>query len=405
MTTRIAVTGIGLLTAVGTTRDESWSNLVDGRCGIGPLTLFESDGYRSRIAAQVDAAAIRDRLTPLQRRRWSRSDQFAVLSAQEAIADAGLTDAYHWNPDRVGIIIGSSTGDLIRNERYVKGTVLPGSGPRRLSDAWNHFYSTCVDIIAAEFGFEGLRSCIVAACASSTMAVGSALDAIRLGRADAVLAGGTDSLARLTFSGFNALRVMDPEACRPFDRGRAGMNIGEGAAMLVLEKMDAARRRGARIYAEVVGHSLTCEAFHPTSPEPDGRAIAATMSRALGDAQVPASDVRHVNAHGTATPHNDRAESRGIRMVFGEAARRLPVTSVKSMVGHTLGASGGIEAAVAALTVFHGVIPPTIHHTETDPECEVDVVANDAREMRVDCVVSTSLAFGGNDAAVVLRAV
>ena len=405
MTTRVAVTGIGLLTAVGTTRDESWSNLVDGRCGIGPLTLFESDGYRSRIAAQVDAAAIRDRLTPLQRRRWSRSDQFAVLSAQEAIADAGLTGAYRSNPDRVGVIIGSSTGDLIRNERYVKGTVLPGSGPRRLSDAWNHFYSTCVDIIAAEFGFEGLRSCIVAACASSTMAVGSALDAIRLGRADAVLAGGTDSLARLTFSGFNALRVMDPEACRPFDRGRAGMNIGEGAAMLVLEKMDAARRRGARIYAEVVGHSLTCEAFHPTSPEPDGRAIAATMSRALGDAQVPASDVRHVNAHGTATPHNDRAESRGIRMVFGEAARRLPVTSVKSMVGHTLGASGGIEAAVAALTVFHGVIPPTIHHTETDPECEVDVVANDAREMRVDCVVSTSLAFGGNDAAVVLRAV
>ena len=405
MTTRVAVTGIGLVTAVGTTRDESWRNLVDGRCGIGPLTLFESDGYRSRIAAQVDAAALRDRLTPLQRRRWSRSDQFAVLSAREAIADAGLTDAYRSNPDRVGIIIGSSTGDLIRNERYVKGTVLPGSGPRRLSDAWNHFYSTGVDIIAAEFGFEGLRSCIVAACASSTMAVGAALDAIRLGRADAVLAGGTDSLARLTFSGFNALRVMDPEACRPFDRGRAGMNIGEGAAVLVLEKMDAARRRGARIYAEVVGHSLTCEAFHPTSPEPDGRAIAATMSRALADAQVPASDVRHVNAHGTATPHNDRAESRGIRMVFGEAGRRLPVTSVKSMVGHTLGASGGIEAAVAALTVFHGVIPPTIHHTETDPECDVDVVANDAREMPVDCVVSTSLAFGGNDAAVVLRAV
>ena len=405
MRRRAVVTGIGLLTAVGTTRDESWRNLVDGRCGIGPLTLFESDGYRSRIAAQVDAAAIRDRLTSLQRRRWSRSDQFAVLSAREAIDDAGLTHAYRSTPDRVGVIIGSSTGDLIRNERYVKGTVLPGSGPRRLSDAWNHFYSTGVDIIAAEFGFEGLRSCIVAACASSTMAVGAALDAIRLGRADAVLAGGTDSLARLTFSGFNALRVMDPEACRPFDRGRAGMSIGEGAAMLVLEEMEAARRRGARIYAEVVGHSLTCEAFHPTSPEPEGRAIAATMSRALDDAKTPAADVRHVNAHGTATPHNDRAESRGIRMVFGEGGRRLPVTSVKSMIGHTLGASGGIEAAVAALTVYHGVIPPTIHHTETDPECEVDVVANDAREMRVDCAVSTSLAFGGNDAAVVLRAV
>ena len=405
MKRRVAVTGIGLLTAVGTTRDASWNSLVEGRCGIGPMTLFESEGYRSRIAAQVDDVALRPRLTPLQRRRWSRSDQFAVLSAREAVEDAGLMDAYKSAPDRVGVIIGSSTGDLIRNERYVKSSVVPGSGPRRLSDAWNHFYSTGVDVIAADFGFEGLRSCIVAACASSTMAVGAALDAIRFGRADAVLAGGTDSLARLTFSGFNALRVMDPEACRPFDRGRAGMNIGEGAAVLVLEELEAAKRRGARIYAEVAGHSLTCEAFHPTSPEPDGRAIAATMARALEDAKVPAVDVRHVNAHGTATPHNDRAESRGIRMVFGEAGRRLPVTSVKSMVGHTLGASGGIEAAVAALTVYHGVIPPTIHHTETDPECEVDVVANDAREMRVACVVSTSLAFGGNDAAVVLRAV
>jgi 3-oxoacyl-[acyl-carrier-protein] synthase II len=403
--TRVAVTGIGLLSAVGTTRDESWRNLVDGRCGISPLTLFESDDYRSRIAAQVDDAALRDRLTPLQRRRWSRSDQFAVLSAREAIEDAGLADAYRSKPDRVGVIIGSSTGDLLRNERYVRGSVLPGSGPRRLSDAWNHFYSTSVDIIAAQFGFEGLRSCIVAACASSTMAVGAALDAIRFGRADAVLAGGTDGLARLTFSGFNALRVMDPDACRPFDRGRAGMNIGEGAAVLVLEEMEAARRRGARIYAEVAGHSLTCEAFHPTSPEPDGRAIAATIARALADAKIPASDVRHVNAHGTATAHNDRAEARGIRMVFGEAGRSLPVTSVKSMVGHTLGASGGIEAAVAALTVYHGVIPPTIHHTETDPECEVEVVANEAREMPVACTVSTSLAFGGNDAAVVLRAV
>jgi 3-oxoacyl-[acyl-carrier-protein] synthase II len=403
--TRVAVTGIGLLSAVGTTRDESWRNLVDGRCGISPLTLFESDDYRSRIAAQVDDAALRDRLTALQRRRWSRSDQFAVLSAREAIEDAGLADAYRSKPDRVGVIIGSSTGDLLRNERYVRGSVLPGSGPRRLSDAWNHFYSTSVDIIAAEFGFEGLRSCIVAACASSTMAVGAALDAIRFGRADAVLAGGTDGLARLTFSGFNALRVMDPDACRPFDRGRAGMNIGEGAAVLVLEEMEAARRRGARIYAEVAGHSLTCEAFHPTSPEPDGRAIAATIARALADAKIPASDVRHVNAHGTATAHNDRAEARGIRMVFGEAGRSLPVTSVKSMVGHTLGASGGIEAAVAALTVYHGVIPPTIHHTETDPECEVEVVANEAREMPVACTVSTSLAFGGNDAAVVLRAV
>jgi 3-oxoacyl-[acyl-carrier-protein] synthase II len=406
VTARVAVTGIGLVSALGTTRDESWKNLVAGQCGIGPLTLFESEGYRSRIAAQVDDAALRARLTPLQRRRWSRSDQFAVLAAREAVADAGLGGTNAPAAGRVGVILGSSTGDLIRNERYVQASLDPAVRRRpRLTDAWNHFYSTSVDIIAAEFGFEGLRSCIVAACASSTMSVGMALDAIRFGRADAVLAGGTDSLARLTFSGFNALRVMDPAPCRPFDRTRSGMNIGEGAAVLVLEDMTLARRRGARIYAEVAGHSLTCEAFHPTSPEPDGRAIAATMSRALEDGRVPADLVQHVNAHGTATAHNDQAESRGIHLVFGRGAKRLPVTSVKSMIGHTLGASGGIEAAITALTVYHGVIPPTIHHGETDPQCEVDVVANDAREERIACAVSTSLAFGGNDAAVVFRAV
>jgi 3-oxoacyl-[acyl-carrier-protein] synthase II len=334
---RVAITGIGLVSPVGISREECWSNLVAGKCGVGPLTLFDSEGYRSRIAAQVDDAAVDARLTRLQRRRWSRSDKFAVLSAREAVEDAGLKDA-GLEPDRIGVIIGSSTGDLIRNERYVRASIEPASGRRRLTDAWNHFFSTAVDRIAGEFGFDGLRSCIVAACASSTMAVGAGLDAIRFGRADAVLAGGTDSLARLTFAGFNALKVMDPAECRPFDRGRAGMNIGEGAAVMVLEDLESAKRRGARIYAEVAGHSLTCEAFHPTSPEPDGRAIADTMARALRDARIDAADVQHVNAHGTATPHNDRAESRGIRLLFGENGRRLPVTSIKSMVGHTLGA-------------------------------------------------------------------
>ena len=183
------------------------------------------------------------------------------------------------------------------------------------------------------------------------------------------------------------------------------MNLGEGAAMLVLEDLDGARRRGATIYAEVAGHSLTCEAFHPTSPEPDGRAIADAIRRALADGSVNADEVDHVNAHGTATPHNDRAEARGIRLVFGERAARLPVTSVKSMIGHCLGAAGGLETAITALTIARGVIPPTLHHTETDPECDVDVVANEAREVPVRCAVSTSLAFGGNDSVAVLRAV
>jgi len=404
MTNRVAITGIGLVTAVGASRDESWTNLIQGVCGIRPLTLFENTGYHSQIAGEAPLERLLPCLTPLQRRRWGRGDQFGVVAATEAIADAGLETA-DLDRARIGVMLGAGTADLIRTEGYLQTTMRDGIEHARPSAVWNHFYSTPVDVIASHFGFEGPRSCIVAACASSTMAIGYATDAIRYGRIDAALAGGTDTLTRLTFSGFNALRVMDPSPCRPFDRSRAGMNIGEGAAILVLENFERARRRGARIYAEVAGHGLSCEAFHPTSPEPDGRAIATTMGRALANAKTSADEVDHVNAHGTATVHNDRAEARGIRLVLGDRARRVPVTAIKSMVGHSLGAAGGIEAAVTALSIFHGVVPPTINHADTDPDCDVDVVANEAREDPVRCAISTSLAFGGNDAALVLRAV
>jgi 3-oxoacyl-[acyl-carrier-protein] synthase II len=245
---------------------------------------------------------------------------------------------------------------------------------------------------------------VVAACSSSTIAIGRAADAIRYGRADAVLAGGTDAIARLTFSGFNQLKLMDQAPCRPFDRSRAGMNIGEGAGVLVLEDLESARKRGATIYAELAGYALGCEAHHPTAPEPEGRPVAAIIGAALKDAGVGLDEVDHINAHGTATPQNDVAEARALRRVFGDRLARLPVTSIKSMIGHCLGAAGAVEAATLALTVARSTIPPTIHHAETDPECALEVVANDAREQRVRCGVSTSLAFGGNDSAVVMRA-
>jgi 3-oxoacyl-[acyl-carrier-protein] synthase II len=400
---RIAITGIGLVTALGATREETWRGLVAGECGIRPLTVFDTEGYRSRIAGEVATAPIAAQLMPLERRRWSRGDQFGVIAAREAVADAGLMNGA--DPTRVGVLLGAGTSDLLRNETYYHTTLTRGIRHARLSHAWNHFSSTPVDIIASTFGFEGLRSCIVAACSSSTIAIGQAADAIRTGRIDAALTGGTDALSRLTFSGFNALKLMDPAPCRPFDRGRAGMNIGEGAAILVLEEMGRARARGADIYAELAGYGFGCEAFHPTAPEPDGRPVSAVILQALGDARLGPDDVDHVNAHGTATPQNDRAEARGFRTIFGDRLARVPVNSLKSMIGHCLGAAGGLEAAALALTVARGVIPPTIHHAETDPDCPVDVVANVAREQRVRCGVSTSLGFGGNDSAVVLRAV
>lgn len=400
---KVVITGIGLVTAVGSTREASWRAMLEGRGGIGAVTLFDASGFRSTIAAEANLDEIAAGLTPWERRRWSRADQIGVVAADEALTDSGVLDSA--NRARIGVLLGAGTADLIRNERYHRALVQGEARRPRPSEAWNHFASTVVDIIAERHGLEGMRSCIAAACASSTIAIGQGLDAIRAGRLDAALVGGSDALAQLTFSGFNALRVMDTAPCRPFDRGRAGMNIGEGAAILVLESDGRARARGARIYAEVAGYSLSCEAYHPTAPEPEGHAIASLLHAALADARTDPSAVQHVNAHGTATPQNDVAEARGFCRAFGERSRALPVTSIKSMVGHCLGAAGGIETAAAALSVARGVIPPTIHVLEPDPECPVDVVANEAREMRLDVVVSTSLGFGGNDAAVVLRAV
>jgi 3-oxoacyl-[acyl-carrier-protein] synthase II len=401
---RVAITGIGLVTGLGATREDTWQALVAGRCAIRPVTVFDTDGYRSRVAAEVPMAAIEAQLTPLERRRWSRSDQIGVVAAKEAIEDAGLLTGT-CDRLRVGVLLGAGTADLLRNEQYQHTTLFRGIQYARPSQAWNHFSSTPVDVIAARFGFGGLRSCTVAACSSSTIAISQAADAIRVGRLDAALAGGTDAIARLTFSGFNALRLMDPEPCRPFDRDRAGMNIGEGAAILVLEEMERARGRGAIIYGELAGSSFSCEAFHPTAPEPEGKPVTAVVRDALCDAGVLPDEVDHVNAHGTATQQNDRAETRGYRALFGDRVNRIPVTSVKSMLGHCLGAAGGIEAAILALTVSRGVIPPTVHHAQADPECPGDIVANYARDARIACGVSTSLGFGGNDSAVVITAV
>ena len=402
--TRVAITGIGLVTALGATREESWRRMLAGECGVRPTTVFDTAGYRSRVAAEVDMPAIDEGSTPLQRRRRSRGDRIGVHAASEALADSGLLDTAV-DRSRVGVFFGAGTADLLRNEDFYRDWMTKGLDRARPSDAWNHFPSTPVDVVAEAFGFEGPRGCIVAACSSSTIAIGRGVEAIRSGRAHAVLAGGTDSLSRLTYSGFNLLRLMDPVPCRPFDRSRAGMNIGEGAGILVLEDLERARKRGATIYAELAGHSLACEAFHPTAPEPEGKPVAAVVSLALRDGGINADDVQHINAHGTATAQNDPAEARGFRRVFGDRVDRIPVTSIKSMIGHCLGAAGAVEAAALALTIARGAIPPTIHHAETDGDCKIDVVANEAREQRVRCAVSTSLGFGGNDSAIVLRAV
>ena len=324
------------------------------------------------------------------------------MASREALADSGILDT-DVPRDRIGVLFGSGTADLMRNEEWYAETRQKGIRRSTPSKIFGHFPSIPSDVVASCFGLEGLKTSVIAACSSGTVAIGYASDAIRWGQIDVALAGASDVLCRLTFSGFNALRLVDREPCRPFCRTRQGMNLGEASAVLILEELSHAQRRGAKIYAEIAGYGVRCEAHHPTAPEPEGRAIAELIRDALRAARVSADEVDHVNAHGTATPQNDQAEARGIRLVFGERARSLPVTSIKSSVGHCLAAAGAIEAAALALSISRGVIPPTINYREPDPACDVDVVANVARDLAVSCGVSTSLAFGGNNAALVMK--
>ena len=399
---RVVVTGIGLMSALGTTREAVWHGLVSGRCGIAAVTQFDTTGYRSQLAAEIPAYTRDAAYSEKAWRRLSRSDQVAIIASREALNDAGLLEG-DVDRARIGVLLGSGTANLMRNEEWF--AEMRRVGVRRASPAkiFNHFPSTPSDTVAATFGLEGLKASVLSACSSGTVAVGYGADAIRWGQIDAALAGASDVLCRLTFSGFNALRLVDTEPCRPFCRTRKGMNLGESAAILVLEDLSHARRRAARIYAEIAGYGVRCEAYHPTAPEPEGRAVADLVHDALRAARMPPDAVDHVNAHGTATPQNDQAEARGMHLVFGERVRRIPVTSIKSMVGHCLAAAGAIEAAAVAMSIAHGVVPPTVNYREDDPECDVDVVANEARNVAVTCGVSTSLAFGGNNGALVIR--
>jgi 3-oxoacyl-[acyl-carrier-protein] synthase II len=401
---RVVVTGIGLMSALGNTRDDVWSAMLAGHCGIRETTLFETAGYRSPLAAEIGAYPRDPAISPKAWMRLSRSDQTALIAAREALDESGVLES-GLAFDRAGIAFGSGTADLLRNEEWFADVQTAGirrAAPRKIFD---HFPSAPGDVVASHFGLEGPKISTLCACSSSTVAIGYASDVIRWGQADVMVAGGSDSLCRLTLSGFNALRLVDNEPCRPFCRTRKGMNIGEAAAVLVLEDWAHARRRGAGIYAEVLGYGVRCEAYHPTAPEPDGHAVAALIDDALGTARISRDDIDHINTHGTATLQNDRAEARGLRRVFGERAHAMPVTAIKSMVGHCLSAAGAIEAATLALSLKTGIIPPTLHYREADPDCDLDVVANEPREARLACGVSTSLAFGGNDAALVLRCV
>ena len=407
---RVVVTGLGVVTAVGRTVDEFWSGLLAGRCGIGRVTHFDPAQYGSQIGAEVRNWDPAQYMDPKEVRRNDRFTHFAYGAAMQAVQDAGL-DMVREDGDLVGVIIGSGIGGMQTIE--TQHSVLLERGPRKVSPFMIPalISNMAGGLVAIALGARGPNFGIVSACATGTHAIGEAFHAIRRGDADVMVAGGTEAaITPQAYSGFCSMKAMstrnhEPEkASRPFDRNRDGFVMGEGSGILVLETLEHARQRGARIYCELAGYAATCDAHHITQPDPEGRGLSLAMKRALAGAGATPDSVDYINAHGTSTPYNDKFETLAIKQVFGDHAFKLAVSSTKSMTGHLLGAAGGIESVVCVKTIETGMLAPTINLTDPDPDCDLDYVPNVARAAQVRTVLSNNLGFGGQNAAVVFRA-
>jgi 3-oxoacyl-[acyl-carrier-protein] synthase II len=406
---RVVITGVGAVTPIGTSAEGLWSGLEARSSAVREISRFDPSPFRSHIAAEIPDFRPQDHLDAKRAKRLDRFSQLAVTSARLALADAGL-DAAREDGDRVGAMMGSALGGVAYAEAQVPKYL--AEGPRGLDAglALAVFAGAASCNIAIEFGFTGPNATNAMSCASGTIAVGEGFHVIRDGRADVMLAGGAEApLAPLTFAAFSNIRAMstrndDPaHASRPFDVGRDGFVMGEGAAVLVLEERSRAVARGARIYAEVVGHAYTNDAYHMTAPRPDGRQAARAMRLALADGDVEPADVGYINAHGSSTPLNDATETTAIKQVFGDHAYRLTVSGTKGYYGHALGASGAIEAAICALALARGWLPPTLNLEQPDPACDLDCLPGTGRAARPGAVVSNSFGFGGINASLVLR--
>jgi len=395
---RAVITGFGVLSALGTSARRTWDGLVAGRVGIGPVTLFDTSRDRTHLAAEIKDLPDAGFRPGADERSASRADRIGWLAASEALADAGL-DLGRADPRRCGVVIGGG-GALLEGEEFLKARF--SRGPRYVRTPMAFFPASTADRIASRLGLKGTVDTILTACSSATIAIGRAAALITSGHQDLVLTGGVETLSRTTYAGFNILRLVDPSPCRPFDRDRHGLSLGECAALMTIEERAAARARGARVYAEIAGCGMAADAHHMTAPDPEGDGIARAMRAALRQAGKDLGEIDHINAHGTGTEQNDRAETRAIRAVFGERARRIPVVSIKGMVGHCLGAAGAIEAFATALSIHRGVVPPTAGLRRAGPDCDLDYVPGTARPLRLRAALSNSLAFGGNNGALLL---
>ena len=399
---RAVVTGIGAITAAGPGTVELEAALRGSTHCFRDVDLFSTQGLRVRIAGQVERIPASSLFGSAAARRASRSDRLAMFAVEQALRESGI-DPGRLDRRRIGTSIGTSTGGMLETETYYanRRSHAPAASwrPRILAAT----VGATTDVVATSVGAFGPRVAPSTACSSSAISIAMGLGWIRSGRADVVVAGGTDALCRMTYSGFHALQAMAPEPCRPFDRDRAGLTLGEGAAALVLEDEEHARRRGASILAFVRGAGLSCDATHPTAPHEEGRGARQALEGALADAGLGPDAVDYVNAHGTGTPQNDACEARALHAVFGDRAADLPVSSTKGLLGHTLGAAGAIEAVATILALRGGFAPPTVGLENPDPACVVDLVRGPARPVELERAASNSYGFGGNNCSLVLE--
>lgn len=409
MSERVVVTGIGLVTPVGLDKKSTWTSLMEGKSGIDYISLFDPEGFETRIAAEVDGFDADGILGRKEARRLDRFAQFACVAALEALEDAGI-DMAKEDADRVGVLVGSGVGGIITITDQHK--VMLNRGPKRVSPFLVPMMlgDMASGQVSMMIGAKGPNFSTVSACATGADSIGEAMEMIRRGRADVVIAGGTEAaVCEIGVAGFNSCMALstrndDPQtASRPFDTGRDGFVLGEGAGLVVLESEEHAQKRGARILAEAAGYGASSDAHHVTQPHPEGEGAARAMKWAVQDAGIAPTDVEYINAHGTSTPLNDKFETIAIKKMFGDHANDLAVSSTKSMTGHLLGAAGGIESAFAVLALNEEALPPTINLNDPDPDCDLDYVPNVAVKKRVDVTMSNSLGFGGHNASLVFK--
>jgi 3-oxoacyl-[acyl-carrier-protein] synthase II len=406
---RVVVTGVGAVTPVGNTAEDLWASLLHGVSGIGPITRFDTTGYPTRIAGEVKGFEPLKYIDKKDDRKLDPFLKYAIACAVMAVEDAGL-NVDKVDGTRFGVLVGSGIGGI--TTLLDTHDVLNAKGPDRVSPFFIPMLiiNMASGLISMRFGARGPNSAVVTACATGNHALGDAMRLIERGDADVMIAGGAEAIIiPLTIAGFCQMKAMSTRndeptrASRPFDANRDGFVCGEGGGLVILESLDHALARDARIYAELVGYGMTGDAYHMTAPDPQGDGAARAMAAALRDAGLPPTAVGYINAHGTSTPYNDKFETLAIKRVFGEHAKKLAVSSTKSMTGHLLGAAGGVEAIATALAIHHGVLPPTINYETPDPDCDLDYVPNHARKQDVEVALSNAFGFGGTNATLAFR--